>query len=102
MLNITFKNFKKNHKKKNQVIYVKIKNNDEIFIENLINNFLTVKNSFIFESIEKGKFKGRYTIFGRNPDKIWEFNNNKCYLYNRNIKKKLNGKVLDVIENIIE
>ena len=103
MLNIDLKNFKRNHKrKKNQVIYIQQKNNNDIFIENLINNFFIVKNSFIFESIEKGKFKGRYTIFGKNPDKIWEFNNNRCYLYNKNIKKKLNGKALEVIEKIIE
>ena len=102
MLNISLKNFKKNHKKKNQVIYFKIKNQNENFIENLINNFLTVKNSFIFESVEKGKFKGRFTIFGKNPDKIWEFNNDKCYLYDSDSKRKLKGKVLDVIEKIIE
>ena len=41
---------------------------------------LAEKNSFIFESVEKGKIKGRYTIFGKNPDKIWEFNNNNSYL----------------------
>ena len=61
--------------KKNQIIYTskKVKNDDEIL--NLIDNFLEEKNSFIFESVEKGKIKGRYTIFGKNPDKIWEFNN---------------------------
>ena len=103
MLNINLKNFKTNHKrKKNQVIYIQLQNNNEIFIENLINNFLIVKNSFIFESVEKGKFKGRFTIFGKNPDKIWEFNNNRCYLYDKKTRKKLSGKPLDVIEKIIE
>ena len=29
---------------------------------NLIDNFLKEKNSFIFESVEKGKIRGRYTI----------------------------------------
>ena len=57
------------------------------------NNFLTEKNSFVFESVEKGIIKGRYTIFGKNPDKIWEFNNKKAYKviskmisYNRSTK----------------
>ena len=78
MLNIGLKLFKKNHKKnKNQVLYYSIKSDGKKEIENLINNFLNVKNSFIFESVVKGFIKGRYTIFGRNPDKIWEFNNNK-------------------------
>ena len=57
-------------------------------IENLVNNFLEEKNSFIFESVEKGKIKGRYTIFGKSPDKIWEFNNNNCFIYFKNKKKK--------------
>ena len=79
-INRSFKEFKFRHRnKKNQIIYTskKVENNDEIL--NLINNFLEEKNSFIFESVEKGKIKGRYTIFGKKPDKIWEFNNNKSF-----------------------
>jgi len=77
MLNVDFKNFKKKHKKNiNQIIYYCTKTNGLNEINNLINNFLKEKNSFVFESVEKGVIKGRYTIFGRNPDKIWEFNNN--------------------------
>ena len=81
ILNRNFKEFKFRHKRnENQIIYSskKINNNSEIL--NLINNFLKEKNSFIFESVEKGKIKGRYTIFGKNPDKIWEFNNKNSYL----------------------
>ena len=88
MLNIGLKLFKKNHlKNKNQVLYYSFKSNGLKEIENLINNFLNVRNSFIFESVEKGFIKGRYTIFGKNPDKIWEFNNNKCVLNYDNKKK---------------
>ena len=57
----------------------------------MINNFLIEKDSFIFESVEKGFIKGRYTIFGRNPDKIWEFNNNNCKLFYKNKSVKLKG-----------
>ena len=90
MLNIDLKLFKKNHKKsKNQVLYHAIKSNGLKEIENLINNFLNVRNSFVFESVEKGFIKGRYTIFGKNPDKIWEFNNNKSYIIQKNKKTKL-------------
>ena len=89
MLNINFTNFKKNHKKKiNQIVYYSYKTNGNKEISNLINNFLIDKNTFVFESVEKGIIKGRYTIFGKNPDKIWEFNENKCYLYKKNKKKK--------------
>ena len=58
MLNIGLKLFKKNHlKSKNQVLYYSFKSNGLKEIENLINNFLNVRNSFIFESVEKGFIK---------------------------------------------
>ena len=103
MINRNFKDFKFQHKRnQNQVLFIseKIKSDQEIL--NLIDNFLTEKNSFIFESVEKGIIKGRYTIFGKNPDKIWEFNNKNSYLINRNKKKKIKGEPKKIIENIIE
>ena len=103
MLNRSFKNFKFRHKRnKNQIIYVSKKIKDDTEIINLINNFLIEKNSFIFESVEKGKIKGRYTIFGRDPDKIWEFNNKNSYLIKNNIRKKIIGNPDKLIEKIIE
>ena len=103
IINRSYKDFRFRHKsKKNQIIYTskKVKNDDEVL--NLINNFLEEKNSFIFESVEKGKIKGRYTIFGKDPDKIWEFNNNTSYLIENNKKKKLKDKPNQLIEKIIE
>ena len=103
IINRNFKDFKFRHRsKKNQIIYTskKVKNDDEVL--NLIDNFLTEKNSFIFESVEKGKIKGRYTIFGKNPDKIWEFNNNNSYLIKNKKKIKLNDRPDQLIEKIIE
>ena len=80
MLNVSFKKFKDVHKKKkNQAIFFAINSTSDYHINNLINNFLNEKNSFIFESVEKGKIKGRYTIFGKNPSDIWEFNDNRCF-----------------------
>ena len=103
MLNIDLKLFKKNHEKsKNQVLYHAIKSNGLKEIENLINNFLNVRNSFVFESVEKGFIKGRYTIFGKNPDKIWEFNNNNSFLIKDNKRLKLRNKPSELIEKIIE
>ena len=103
MLNRNFKDFKFQHKKKkNQIIYISKKIYDDREIINLIDNFLKEKNSFIFESVEKGKIRGRYTIFGKNPDKIWEFNNNNSYLVNNKIKKKIKGAPDKIIERIIE
>ena len=104
MINRNFKDFKFQHKRnQNQVLFSskKIKGDNEVL--NLIDNFLTEKNSFIFESVEKGIVKGRYTIFGKKPDKIWEFNNNKSYSVNKNNKKKrIKGKPKKIIENLIE
>ena len=103
MLNRNFKDFKFQHKRnQNQVLFIsqKIKSDHEIL--NLINNFLEEKNSFIFESVEKGIIKGRYTIFGKNPDKVWEFNNKNSYLINKKKKKKIKGEPKKIIENIIE
>jgi len=103
MLNRNFKDFKFQHSRnKNQIIYTsqKVTNDQEVL--NLIDNFLREKNSFIFESVEKGKIRGRYTIFGKNPDKIWEFNNRNSYLTTNNIKKKINGDPEKIIEKIIE
>ena len=102
-INRSFKDFKFRHRnKQNQIIYTskKIKGDQEIL--NLIDNFLNEKNSFIFESVEKGRIKGRYTIFGKNPDKIWEFNNKNSYLIRENKKIKLNYKPEHLIEKIIE
>ncbi len=103
IINRSFKEFKFRHRnKQNQIIYTskRIKGEDEIL--NLIDNFLDEKNSFIFESVEKGKIKGRYTIFGKNPDKIWEFNGKNSFLIKNNRKIKLNDKPEILIEKIIE
>ena len=103
MLNISLSKFKSKYlKKKNQIIYCSLKTDGEKEIENLINNFLIEKESFIFESVEKGFIKGRYTIFGKNPDKIWEFNNNNCKLNYKNKSVKLKGNPKKNIEKIIE
>ena len=103
MLNRNFKKFKFQHQNKiNQVLYVekKIKKDEEIL--NLINNFLLEKNSFIFESVEKGTIKGRYTIFGKKPDKIWEFNNNKSFKIEKNKRILISGEPKNIMENILE
>ena len=103
IINRNFKDFKFRHRsKKNQIIYTSKRVNDDNEVLNLIDNFLLEKNSFIFESVEKGKIKGRYTIFGKNPDKIWEFNKNSSYLITNKKKIKLKQKPAKLIEDIIE
>ena len=74
-LNLSFKEFKSNHsKKKHQILFRARSCNQYYKVENLFRFLLAEKNSFIFESVEKGTIKGRYTIIGLNPDKIWDIN----------------------------
>ena len=102
-INSNLKNFRKQHlKKNNQIIYyAEILKNKHI-IENLIDNFLIDNNSFVFESVEKGKIRGRYTIFGKNPDKIWELRKNKVYLFKKQTKKIINKSPYIFLKQIIE
>ena len=103
IINRSFKDFKFRHRsKQNQIIFTSKKVQKDVEVINLIDNFLVEKNSFIFESVEKGKIKGRYTIFGKNPDKIWEFNNNNSYQIKDGKKILLKSKPDRLIEKIIE
>ena len=59
------------------------------------------KNSFIFESVEKGTTRGRYTIIGLNPDKIWDINKNTITERFEGKKKIINEKPLNFLNNLI-
>ena len=96
-------NFKKKHQnKKNQIICINSKCSNNNIIRNIIDTFLIKKNSFIFESVEKRRIRGRYTIAGADPDKIWEFNKEKIYLFYKNKKKKINKPPYLFIKKLIE
>jgi len=99
----SLKDFKKKHLSKiNQTIYFSEKFKNKFIIERLIDNFLNEKNSFVFESVEKGKIRGRFTIFGKNPDKIWELNNEKVISIINDKKKKLKIKPYVFLNKLIE
>ena len=101
-LNISFNSFKKNHKlKKDQLIYRVKKCKDYKQVENIFNFLLVEKNSFIFESVEKGTIRGRYTIIGLNPDKIWDINKNTITEKFEGKKKTINEKPLNFLNNLI-
>ena len=101
-LNISFSSFKKNHKlNKDQLIY-KVKDcKDYKQVENIFNFLLVEKNSFIFESVEKGTTRGRYTIVGMNPDKIWNINKNGITEIFEGKKKIIKQKPLIFLNNLI-
>ncbi len=102
-INISFKEFKKNHIKQNHQILFKSKTcRNYEKVENLFRFLLAEKNSFIFESVEKGKIKGRYTIIGLNPDKIWDVNNNIITLKSLGKKSKIKANPLNYINKLIK
>ena len=102
-INTSFLDFKKKHQnKKNQVIFCKTKCKNNKIIENIINNFLIKKNSFIFESVEKRRIRGRYTIIGADPDKIWEFSNKKIHIIENNKRKNIKSSPYAFLKKLIE
>ncbi len=101
-INISFKDFKKNHsKKKHQILFKSIICKDYYKVENLYKFLLAEKNSFIFESVEKGTTRGRYTIIGLNPDKIWNINNNTVTLSVNRKKIKIKTDPLRYLNKLI-
>ena len=102
-LNISFEDFKKNHiKKKHQILFRARACQEYYRVENLFRFLLSEKNSFIFESVEKGTIKGRYTIIGLNPDKIWDINKNIITLNNSGKKTKIKANPLKFINKLIK
>ena len=101
-INISFKEFKNNHsKKKHQILFRSRSCKNYYKVENLFKFLLAEKNSFIFESVEKGTVRGRYTIIGLNPDKIWDINKNIITLNNSGKKNKIKSDPLKFINKLI-
>ena len=102
-INTSFKDFKKKHSKKNhQILFRSASCKDYNKIENLYKFLLAEKNSFIFESVEKGVIRGRYTIIGLNPDKIWDINNNIVTLNTNGKKIKLKTNPLRYLNRLLK
>ena len=70
-------------------------------VENLINNFLKEFNSFIFESVEKGITRGRYTIFGKDQIRFGSLIMRMFTKLKKELREKINGKTVNIINNII-
>ena len=101
-INISLNEFKKNHSKKKHQILFRTTNCSHYFkVENLFKFLLAEKNSFIFESVEKGTVKGRYTIIGLNPDKIWDINKNIITLTEFDKETKFKVDPLKFINKLI-
>ncbi len=102
-INTSFNKFKKIHlKKKDQILFRSRICKEYHKVENLFKFLLAEKNSFIFESVEKGKIRGRYTIIGLNPDKIWDVNKNIITINSFGKKTKLKTNPLKYINKLIK
>ncbi len=102
-ININFKDFKKKHSnKKHQILFSSRSCKHYYKIENLYKFLLAEKNSFIFESVEKGTIRGRFTIIGLNPDKIWDINNNIVTINNEKKRIRVKTNPLKFINKLIK
>ncbi len=90
--------FSPNHKKfkkvydsgKPQILFTTLSADLYTPVSTLI-KFKSHKYTFLFESVEKGNNKGRYSFLGIEPDLIWECKNKKCFI--RNLKENTIDKI---------
>ena len=102
-LSTSLEKFKKLHKNKNnQAIYYKENCKNYSFVENLYKFILSRKNSFIFESVEKGVIRGRYTIIGFNPDKVFNIKKNKIIEDDFKKKRIIKKDILPYLNNLLK
>ncbi len=102
-ISTSFKIFKRTHTKKHHQILFKSRTCKDYYkVENLFRFLLAEKNSFIFESVEKGTIRGRYTIIGLNPDKIWDVNKNTVTISSYEKRKKITTNPLNYINKLIK
>lgn len=65
------------------------------------------QNSFLFESVEKGANKGRFSLIGIDPDLVWKSKKdqsfiNKNFANNKKDFQKEDGKVLENLRKLIK
>ncbi len=102
-LSISLSNFKKLHKNKhNQTVHFSQNCRNYNFIENIYKFILSKKNSFIFESVEKGIIRGRYTIVGFNPDKTYNIKKNKIIVDNFKKKKVIKKNIIKYLDELFK
>ena len=98
-----FADFKKNYdQNKTQIISSKLVNQEETIISAYLKVAEELENSFIFESLEDGEEKGRFSIIGLNPDKTLKLKNQSISI-EENDKEiiKIEGNVNQIISNFI-
>ena len=88
-----YKDFEKNYQNGiNQLVYCRLAADLDTPVSLMMKLTDGEENSFILESVTGGEIRGRYSIIGMRPDKIW-----KC-LGNENYIKKINHDGSGVFE----
>jgi len=94
IFNPNFNNFKKKYiLSRPQLLYTALSADLYTPVSTLI-KFQKEKYIFLFESVEKGNHRGRYSAIGIKPDLIWECKNNESFL-----KQVSENKICSVIKN---
>tara|TARA_X000001036_G_scaffold287149_1_gene266747 strand:+ start:50 stop:1552 length:1503 start_codon:yes stop_codon:yes gene_type:complete len=95
--------FKKNYNLGvNQILFTSFAADVHTPISSLI-KLQNEKYVFLFESVEKGSQKGRYSVIGLKPDLIWECKENKCTIFNNNkIKEEFTGENFEPLKSLRE
>ena len=96
IFNPNFRSFKKNYNLcKPQLLYTALSADLYTPVSTLM-KFQKEKHVFLFESVEKGNHRGRYSAIGIRPDLIWECKNNESFLkhiYQNKTNKVIKGKI---------
>ena len=94
--------FKKKYKLgKRQILYTSLAADVHTPVSSLIK--LEKENyTFLFESVEKGSQKGRYSVIGLKPDLIWECKNNNCRVTDKTLKKNYYDLRSKKVNNLIK
>ncbi len=97
--------FKKKYKLgKRQILYTSLAADVHTPVSSLI-KLEKESYTFLFESVEKGSQKGRYSVIGLKPDLIWECRNNNCKVTDKTLKKNYyenNISPLNSLRNLIK
>ena len=78
-----FDQFEKNYNKSiNQLVYCRLAADLDTPVSLMLKLTNEEENSFILESVTGGEIRGRYSIVGMRPDKIWKCLGKKSYIKN--------------------
>ena len=77
----TYEHFEKNHNNRiSQLVYCRLAADLDTPVSLMLKLTHGEENSFILESVTGGEIRGRYSIIGMRPDRIWKCAGNESYL----------------------